>query len=55
MARDTEQSLRLHIDAATYTDQNTVLAELVSFARLYQSDREAITARAGSAPPPIPV
>ena len=48
MARDTEQSLRLHIDAATYTDQNTVLAELVSFARLDQSDREAITARAAA-------
>lgn len=46
MARDTEQSLRLHIDAATYTNQNKVLAELVSFASLDQSDRAAITARA---------
>ena len=46
MARDTEQSLRLHIDAATYTNQNTVLTELVSFASLDQSDRAAITARA---------
>ena len=38
--------MRLHIDAATYTNQNTVLTELVSFASLDQSDRAAITARA---------
>ncbi|ASM72885.1 MULTISPECIES: bifunctional proline dehydrogenase/L-glutamate gamma-semialdehyde dehydrogenase PutA [Roseobacteraceae] len=46
MARDTANSLRMHIDSATYTNQNAVLDELVTFANLGEDDRKAITARA---------
>ncbi|MCR8828125.1 bifunctional proline dehydrogenase/L-glutamate gamma-semialdehyde dehydrogenase PutA [Pseudosulfitobacter koreensis] len=46
MARDTAYSLRHHIDAGTYTDQNAVLDELVTLADLGEDDRKAVTARA---------
>jgi RHH-type proline utilization regulon transcriptional repressor/proline dehydrogenase/delta 1-pyrroline-5-carboxylate dehydrogenase len=36
----------MHIDSATYTNQNAVLDELVTFANLGEDDRKAITARA---------